>query len=740
MRKSLFCLIFVLLLGWQTAVYAQTPATITITTITQPTGGVEAGEEIGINITYEVGGEQPIAADAQYIIDVDLLDGATPPQTVASCRDLLTGIQGLQPGQDNSYTCHTAIPAAGSYTITAQILDSSSVVVASRASQEPLVVSEAANILPSGVVQIFAGLAIFSAIMLIVAVGTETVIDSVKVALGLKRKISSLDALKQLGTYLPGELADFGVAQAGQKQVATLLGEMNQAVIPVTKLPDLSAAVQAGNLTEALAVLQAMAPDSTAVSQLVQNAQTIVANLNQQLDAVEKPIAALLDGLKQGLETVQASPPLQPYLAALNLPQQMSQLDQFKTTLEGVRVDGADVTAVQHQLLQLISQLKAWGNTLRDLAAGVAKQLTGDWLKKERNQLVGQGEAAVLAGFDDSIAPLLSLFRFADPQLVAKTRTALQTSLQTAVQRTQTTTDAYLTSVANLLEAVEIRRHETQSPLRKLWRRLRGAGAAYGTAALWLVTTLFLSILLYLLRPSQPFGPDFERGALWAAVVIVVTAVSGYLIHTLKHERGGIQPDWQRWLFAKPESPTVLSYIEVLWNWLHGQTDLDPTDFSTPDSLADAVAKSLPGVDPTAFQLTPANLAQVVLLRSNQQADEEKTRLRLMRFTAMIVGGVLAYLLQIDAATLLDKALPGTATAVNQLFVIPGPMLHARWAWLPSQLNLTPGIILTGLAASAGSAFWHEQLERLQAARQLTQTAVQVAKSVGTAVGEVGDD
>ena len=740
MHKYLFSLVFVLLLGWQTAVYAQTSSAITITTITQPTGSVEAGEEIGINVTYKVGGEQPIAADAQYIIDVDLLDDATPPQTVASCRDLLTGIQGLQPGQDNSYTCQTAVPAAGSYTVTAQILDSNNLVVASQSEQTPLVVSEAVNILPSGVVQIFAGLAIFSAIMLIVAVGTETVIDSVKVALGLKRKISSLDALKQLGAYLPGELADFGVAQAGQKQVTTLLSEMQEVVIPATKLPDLSAAVQAGNLTEALTVLQAMAPDSTAVSQLVQNAQTLVANINQQLEAVTQPIATLLDGLKQGLETVQASPPLQPYLAALNLPQQMSQLDQFKTTLEGLQVDASDVTAVQHQLVALINQIRTWGDTLRDLAAKLAKQLTGDWLKKERNQLVGQAEAAILAGFDDSVAPLLSLFRFADPQLVAETRTALQTSLQTAVQHTQATTDAYLSSVSNLLEAVEIRRHETQSPVRKLWRRLRGAGAAYGTAALWLVTTLFLSILLYLLRPSQPFGPDFGQGGLWSAVVIAITAVSGYIIHSLKHQRGGIQPDLPRWLFAKPESPTVLSYIEVLWNWIHGQTELDPTAFSAPDSLADAVAKSLPGVDPTAFQLTPANLAQVVLLRSNQQADEEKTRLRLTRFTAMIVGAVLAYLLQIDAATLLDKALPGTATAVNQLFVIPGPLLHARWAWLPSQLNITPGIILTGLAASAGSAFWHEQLERLQAARQLTETAVQIAKGAQTAVGELGDD
>lgn len=728
---------FILLLGWQTAVSAQSP--LTITTITQPTGGVEAGEEITINVTYEVGGEQPIAADAQYTIDVDLLDGATPPQTVASCRDLLVGIQGLLPGQDNSYSCQTAVPAAGSYTITAHILDSSGVVVASQSAPTPLVVSDTANILPSGILQIFAGLAVFSAIMLIVAVGTETVIDSVKVAFGLKRKISSLDALKQLGAYLPGELAGFGVGQAGQRQVATLLKEMEQAVIPVTKLPDLSAAVQAGNVTEALAVLQAMAPDSTAVSQLVQNAQTLVANLNQQLGAVQKPIAALLDGLKQGLEAVQASPPLQPYLPALNLPQQLSQLDQFKTTLEGVRVDEGDVTAVQQQLVALINQVRGWGDGLRDLAGKVAKQLTSDWLKKERNQLVGQGEAAILAGFDGGVAPLLSLFRFADPQVVVETRAALQTSVQTAVQRTQATTDVYLTSVANLLEAVEIRRHETQSPLRKLWRRLRGAGAAYGAMALWLVATLFVSLLLYVLRPSQPFGPDLWEGGMWSGVMMGVTAVAGYLIHSLKHERGGFQPDLRRWLFAQPESPTILSYIEVVWNWLHGQTQLDPTDFQAPKSLAEAVAKSLPTVDPATFQLTPDNLAQVVLLRTNQQADEEKTRLRVMRFTAMIVGSVLAYLLQIDAAALLDKALPGTATAVNQLFVIPGTLLHARWVWLPSQLNITPGIILTGLAASAGSAFWHEQLERLQAARQLTQTAVQVAKGVGTAVGELGD-
>ena len=67
------------------------------------------------------------------------------------------------------------------------------------------------------------------------------------------------------------------------------------------------------------------------------------------------------------------------------------------------------------------------------------------------------------------------------------------------------------------------------------------------------------------------------------------------------------------------------------------------------------------------------------------------------------------------------------------------------WAWDPSEAKLNelaallretdlakaaPGMLLSGLAASAGSAFWHDQLDRLRA----TKT---VAEQVKAAVGQV---
>jgi hypothetical protein len=36
---------------------------------------------------------------------------------------------------------------------------------------------------------------------------------------------------------------------------------------------------------------------------------------------------------------------------------------------------------------------------------------------------------------------------------------------------------------------------------------------------------------------------------------------------------------------------------------------------------------------------------------------------------------------------------------------------------------LTAGIVLAGLAASAGSSFWHDQLKRLQAVKKGTESA-----------------
>ena len=67
----------------------------------------------------------------------------------------------------------------------------------------------------------------------------------------------------------------------------------------------------------------------------------------------------------------------------------------------------------------------------------------------------------------------------------------------------------------------------------------------------------------------------------------------------------------------------------------------------------------------------------------------------------------------IDAAILLNEAVPGISAKINAMLNVSGEKLHALLPALPEGHALTAGIILTGLAANAGSAFWHDQLDRL---------------------------
>jgi len=146
-----------------------------------------------------------------------------------------------------------------------------------------------------------------------------------------------------------------------------------------------------------------------------------------------------------------------------------------------------------------------------------------------------------------------------------------------------------------------------------------------------------------------------------------------------------------------------------LWNTLLGRNP-DPDSF---------------GVPPRIEGLTPATLAKIVLERSDQQRDEESSRLRWLRAISVVVGMILAYLLQIDAAVLLDAAVPGVAGTINGVFSLSGEQLRAllQWDWLPPDRAITAGIVLTGMAASAGSAFWHDQLDRLQSAKKGAEAA-----------------
>ncbi len=101
--------------------------------------------------------------------------------------------------------------------------------------------------------------------------------------------------------------------------------------------------------------------------------------------------------------------------------------------------------------------------------------------------------------------------------------------------------------------------------------------------------------------------------------------------------------------------------------------------------------------------------------------EQNKKRIRRIRLLSFILGTMLAYIMQIDSADLLADLFPGNSNFL-ELTLIPGSSFLLSWITLVTSLtvafDLTAGILLSGLAASAGSTFWHDQLSRLQAAKK----------------------
>ncbi|MCP4420281.1 MAG: hypothetical protein GY805_27055 [Chloroflexi bacterium] len=105
-----------------------------------------------------------------------------------------------------------------------------------------------------------------------------------------------------------------------------------------------------------------------------------------------------------------------------------------------------------------------------------------------------------------------------------------------------------------------------------------------------------------------------------------------------------------------------------------------------------------------------------------EQHDKELTsrRIRRTRFIAVLFGIFIAYMLQIDSADLLQDLFPSDANFLH-LTLLPSSFFFFNWIGNLFNLtmnDLTAGVILTGLAASAGSGFWHDQLSRLQSIKK----------------------
>jgi hypothetical protein len=121
-------------------------------------------------------------------------------------------------------------------------------------------------------------------------------------------------------------------------------------------------------------------------------------------------------------------------------------------------------------------------------------------------------------------------------------------------------------------------------------------------------------------------------------------------------------------------------------------------------AMGQVSTEEVPLIDPT---LLPKEL----IIQDDGHQREEARRTGALKFVAFVVGVVLAYHLRIDALELLRGSLPNVAAVNASLF----------------GTDLTVGVLLTGMAATAGSSFWHDKLDQLRSAKRQAESA---AKSV----------
>jgi hypothetical protein len=178
------------------------------------------------------------------------------------------------------------------------------------------------------------------------------------------------------------------------------------------------------------------------------------------------------------------------------------------------------------------------------------------------------------------------------------------------------------------------------------------------------------------------------------------------------------------WLRKKPDPDDILNDIK---EWLPSGSDLDAkvtaiqtltTDAKmTEDQLlkgvqdlkqvADEAVQSL-GPDSKVTQLQKDLALKLAALR-RQYALGEKQRITILRVISALIGMAIAIMLKIDTFDILGVLFPPDVQAI---LTQPGAQIG--------------GMAITGLAASAGSSFWHDMLGRVRNLKDTVQGVSQV--------------
>ncbi|HDQ73195.1 MAG TPA: hypothetical protein ENN19_14050 [Chloroflexi bacterium] len=265
----------------------------------------------------------------------------------------------------------------------------------------------------------------------------------------------------------------------------------------------------------------------------------------------------------------------------------------------------------------------------------------------------------------------------------------LETSLTVLEETNIAEMQAHLKSITNVLETVRQQRNALQSPIVRFWR--------------WLRKSLFLLGERLGGKPDSDAPNEYREG------------------------------DWGR--FGKYVVRPILllpSYLQYAWQWL--RNSLPKEDLTVYEHLSRlGEHKRLKPL------LTMDEAARCILEEEMQHTSENDLRIVWIRVLSAVVGIGLAVALRIDSIQLLAPVMENAIDAfrgvgadgavewytfemlLRQVGVVIDFRLvpNALTGLINWFLKLTPGLVLSGLGAAAGSAFWHDQLDRLRSAKQV---------------------
>jgi hypothetical protein len=184
------------------------------------------------------------------------------------------------------------------------------------------------------------------------------------------------------------------------------------------------------------------------------------------------------------------------------------------------------------------------------------------------------------------------------------------------------------------------------------------------------------------------------------------------------------------WLRKRPDPNDILDDIK---EWLPDGSDEDAKVIAIQaltsdarikeDELIDSVQDLKQVVDDAVDAFGPDSkvtqarkeLALKIAALRRKYALDEKHRITLLRITSAVIGIGIAVMLRIDTFDILGFLFPPD---VQEILTQPNAQLG--------------GMIITGLAASAGSSFWHDMLGRV---RNIKEAVKQVEKAVASREG-----